>query len=254
MLFPRVSKEEFQRNITETPDVTPPWFPVLESVPDRQAHPGFFPVRAHVLDNDSWMRTRFALTRIECSVNGVELPVSPAAWAGGQVFRAQLPANLVGEVSWRYVATDEHGNTGSPAWHSYSASVTNPYQVPYGIATAGLAGGPPQLRALSVPLSASVFYLALSSGAPTATPSVIVIGSQSLNPGLMIPGLLYLQVFGTQLLLASGSLGSGGDHVLSLPLGQVLPGLSVFAQGFVLDPTAGGQLFASSQGLQIITH
>jgi hypothetical protein len=70
----------------------------------------------------------------------------------------------------------------------------------------------------------------------------------------VLPGLLFLQVFGAQLLLAAGSLGPGGDHVISLPLGSVSPGLSVFGQGFVLDPTAGGQLFASSQGLQIITQ
>jgi hypothetical protein len=255
MLLTRAfGKEEFQRNITQVPDQSAPWFPVLESLADRVAEAGAFPVRAHVLDNDSWMRTRFARTRVELAVGGIALSESPARWAGAQVFRAELPANLFGAVSWRFVATDEHENTGASPWQGYTASFAGTFQVPYGSPTAGLAGGPPALSALSVPMSGSTFHLALANAASPGTPSIIAIGTQALDPGLLLPGLLYLQVFGTQLLAAPGSLGASGAQVLALPLGALPAGLSVFAQGFVFDPTADGQLLASSQGLQIITQ
>lgn len=227
---------------------------MLESVADRAVAPGSFPVRAHVLDNDSWMRTRFAKTRIECTVDDIPLPVSPARWAGAQIFRAELPANLVGQVSWRYVATDEHGNTGASAWQSYSGSTSAAFQMPYGAPTAGLTGGTPLLRALSVPFAASTFHLALTSGASAGTPSLIALATQALDPGVDVPGLLHLQIFGKQLLVATGALGPGGDQVLALPLGQLTPGLSVYAQGFVLDPTASGQILASSGGLHLVTQ
>ena len=105
-----------------------------------------------------------------------------------------------------------------------------------------------------MPFAASTFHLALSCGAAPGTPSILALATQPLDPGVPIPGLLYLQVFGTPLLVVTAALAPSGDHVLALPLGALTPGLSVFAQGFVLDPTAAGELFASSRGLLIVTQ
>jgi hypothetical protein len=66
--------------------------------------------------------------------------------------------------------------------------------------------------------------------------------------------LLLLQVSGQVLGTVSKPLDAGGDALLSASLGLVAPGLTVYVQGFVLDATAGGEVFASSKGLAITTQ
>jgi hypothetical protein len=56
------------------------------------------------------------------------------------------------------------------------------------------------------------------------------------------------------LAIHSTALDAGGDAVLSAPLGPLPAGVSAFAQGFVLDATASGELFASSKGLAVTTQ
>jgi hypothetical protein len=156
-------------------------------------------------------------------------------------------------VEWRFAATDLHGNTGVSAWKAF-ASTAPAFASPYGVATAGLAGGAPELAAKSVPFAGTTLHLALVSGAPSDTPALIAVGSQALSPGVALPGLLLLQIGGVPLGVHSTGLDAGGAALLSAPLGAIPAGATVYAQGFVLDPTAGGHAFASSRGLALTTQ
>jgi hypothetical protein len=75
-----------------------------------------------------------------------------------------------------------------------------------------------------------------------------------LQPGVQVPGLLFLQVIGQILVLETLALDGAGDAMVSAPLGPLQPGLTAYAQGFVLDATAAGEAFASSKGLAITTQ
>jgi hypothetical protein len=54
--------------------------------------------------------------------------------------------------------------------------------------------------------------------------------------------------------VAPTSLDADGAALLSAPLGAIPAGATAYAQGFVLDPTAAGHAFASSQGLALTTQ
>ncbi|MEM7308275.1 MAG: hypothetical protein AAF682_16465, partial [Planctomycetota bacterium] len=170
----------------------------------------------------------------------------------GQIFRGELPGNLVGSVSYGFTSSDEYGNTGSSSNDSYTGSYGPSFQTVYGSGTSGAAGGEPTLTALSVPFSESTLFLALSSGAGEGTTAIIGLGTASA-PSLPIPGLLLLNITGTPLLIAEGALDGNGDFVVGVELPVVSPGSQVFAQGFVAD-TAGGDFFASSKGLDLVSQ
>jgi hypothetical protein len=245
----------FYRNVTEAPDVTPPRVPLVEALGDAAAVAGERRVRAHVLDDASPDLVRFSSVGVDLAVDGVALPDVTARWGGGQVFGAPLPANLVGQVEYRFVAEDHRGNEGASAWQTYTGSTAAAFQVPYGVATVGSTGGAPDLRALSAPLGGTTLHLALASGAPAGTAAIVGIGTAPLDPGVPVPGLLFLQIAGVPLATAALQLDGGGEAVSSLALPASLPsGVTVFAQGFVLDPTPAGELLASSRGLALTTQ
>ncbi len=246
--------EHLLLNQVDAPDTDPARIPRVEDVPDRTTAPAAVPVRAQVYDNAPHYITAYNPTRVELAVDGVALPPISAFSSRGQIFRAELPGNLLGQVTYRFVSRDQSGNEGSSAELAYVSTSSMPFQVLYGTATAGLAGGPPSIRALSVPFAQSMLHLAVSSNASPGTPAVIGVGTLPLNPGVHLPGLLFLQVTGQVLAVVPKSLDSGGDAVLSALLGPVPPGLTAYAQGFVLDPTGAGEVFASSKGLAITTQ
>jgi hypothetical protein len=241
-------------NQTDVPDTHAPRVPAVEDLADRTSSGTSVPVRAQVYDNAPHYITAYNPTRAELKVDGVVLPPVIAQSSRGQIFRAELPGNLAGQVSYRFVSEDESGNAGVSTELAYASNPPAPFQVSYGTATVGLTGGAPILRALSVPFAQSTLHVALSSNAPPGTPAVIGVGTLSLNPGLHLPGLLLLQVAGQVLATVSKPLDAGGDTLLSAPLGPLPPGLTAYMQGFVLDGTAGGEAFASSKGLLITTQ
>ncbi|MEM7310069.1 MAG: hypothetical protein AAF682_25560, partial [Planctomycetota bacterium] len=168
----------------------------------------------------------------------------------GQIFRGELPGNLVGSVSYGFTSSDEYGNTGSSSNDSYTGSYGPSFQAVYGTGTSGAAGGEPSLTALSVPFAGSDLFLALSSGASGGTTAIITVGSASA-PSIPIPGLLVLNVGGIELVTVSSTLDANGDLVISGEIPSSTPaGLHLYAQGFVLD-NAGGDAFASSKGLDL---
>jgi len=211
-------------------------------------------VRVQVYDNTAYYTTWYNPTVMNVSVNGINLPALKAQSSQGQIFRGKLPGNLVGAVGYRFTSSDEYGNTGTSATKNYTGSYGPAFATPYSTGTVGLSGGEPQFAALSVPFSNSTMYLSVSSGAAPGTTALIGIGTVQIPTGLSIPGLLFLNIGGTPLLTATTSLDTNGDAVIAVPVPTVPSGVHVFGQGFVLDPTAGGHIFASSKGLDIVTQ
>jgi hypothetical protein len=246
--------ETFLRNTTEVADVHAPLLPLVEALGNQTASAIGDPVRAYVYDNTPDYITIFNPTVLAASVDGIALPAIPARASMGQVFRAVLPGNLVGLVSYRFVSEDRYQNSGSSASVNLTGSYGPSFATSYNSGTAGLAGGVPALAALSVPFSNSTFYLAVQSNAPAGTTAVIALGTTKVPGGTLIPGLFLLSIGGTPLFSTSGPLDAGGDFAVALKLKTIPAGVHVFAQGFVLDPTAGGEVFASSQGLEIVTQ
>lgn len=241
-------------NQTDVADAHAPRLTKVEDLAGGAAAAAPRAVRALVYDNAPHYVTVHNATHVSLAVDGVTLPSLPARSSGAQVFRAELPGNLVGQVSYRFVSTDAAGNAGASAEHAYVASPPSAFQLSYGTATTGLGGGAPLLRAPSVPFAHTTLHPALSSNAPSGTLAVIGVGTLPLAPGVHVPGLLYLQVTGQVLAAVPKALDAGGDAVLSAQLGALPGGLTVCAQGFVLDPTAAGEAFASSQGLAVTTQ
>jgi len=241
-------------NTTQVPDTHPPYLPKIESLASATAAAADRPVRAHVYDNAPYYITWYNPTTLRVTVDGVALPPIPAMSSAGQVFRALLPGNLVGSIGYRFESADEYGNTGSSSTVNLVGSYGGAFASKYGQATNGGTGGKPGFDALSVPFAGSRCYLALDSNAAPGTATVIAIGTQSL-PGVTVPGLMLLNIGGTPLVIANGQLDASGTTVLGVPVpAPVAPGSKVFAQGFVLDPTPTGDLFASSKGLELTTQ
>jgi hypothetical protein len=246
--------DAFLRNVTQVPDTSAPSVTHPEAVSDRAAAAGILPVRTYVYDNAPDYLTWHNQTHLQLVVAGLLLPEIPARCSGGQVFRGELPANLVGTVFYRFASADEHGNTGVSVVQTYDASYAPTFQTSYGAGTTGAVGGEPLLEALSVPFADSTFYLGLSSSVSPGTQAIVAIASQPAAPGVDLPGLLLLNLAGTPLLVEPLNLGFNGGGVLALPLGPIPAGVHVYAQGFVLDPTAGGALLASSKGLELVAQ
>jgi hypothetical protein len=206
----------------------------------------------HVYDNAPYYITWYNPTVMNASVDGVSLPTLAAKSSAGQVFRGELPGNLVGGVSYSFTSQDEYGNTGSSTAANVVGAYVPVFQTAYGTSTSGLTGGVPALRSLSVPFAGKTVYLALSSNAAPSTAAIIAVATTSL-PATAIPGLLTLNIAGTALVVVNSNLDANGDLVLAGELPATAPaGVHLFCQGWVLDATAGGEMFASSRGLDLV--
>ncbi len=225
----------FLRNTTQTPDTTPPYIPRVEKPRFvNQASP--FPMRAHVYDNAPYYITWYNETWIELSVNGCPLPNIPAVSSGGQLFRAMFPANLIGNVVFRWVSEDEYENRGYSVWTLYLENKQNKAPgPPAGGPTIPAPSATPILNALSVAYAGAPFYMAARHEAIGA-PYAVVLSTED----------------GSVLTTLCGTLGEGGQSLVSLgDLPADLPAASqAFARLFVLGPAG----VLSSEPLRILTH
>ena len=243
------------RNVTQVRDMHGPYLPKVEALGDSIATSGHHPVRVQVYDNAPYYVTWYNDTSLAATVDGVSLPPIEARSSGGQVFRAELPANLVGAVSYHFLSEDEYGNGGSSATVSFNGTTGLPFASKYGQATAGLlAGTPPTISALSVPFGLSTLYLSGHSDAPPGTAGFLVVAATKLAPPLAIPGLLLANVGPPLLLLKLVTTDSNGDAVVPIALPAVTPGIVFYAQYFALDSTAAGDLLSASKGLELVTQ
>ena len=241
----------FLENISENDDVHAPYLPNIETLADRTASVGMVPARVHVYDNAPYYITYFNDTLIDVEVNGVNFPSAVAKSSGGQVFRGEIPANLVGTVSYSFTSNDDYGNTGTSAAASYNATSTLNYANVFGAGTNGSLGEP-TIAALSVPFAGSSLYLATGNAA-AAKPYVLFITDAALPVPVSIGAFVTLNITGNTLLLAGGTTDAEGNGLMEIPVGLgTPPGFQAYAQFFVQDGTT--QLFASSKGLEIISQ
>ena len=239
-------------NVTQVTDVTAPYIPRVEALPDVSASAEVRVQRAQVYDNTPYYLTWRNPTAVELSVDGVALGAVPARTSYGQIFRAELPGNLVGQVEALWRSEDPYGNVGTAApegWTATTGSATLPFA--YGVGSANLAGLTPTLEALSIPFPGSTLYLVGEGAALTS--ALLVIADQSL-PSTPVPGLGTLNVAGNVLLLLQGGTDADGRFVASIQVpGDLTPGGSVFAQFGTFDG-AGGSLLATSTGLEVVVQ
>ena len=105
-------------NVTQVADTHAPRV-VLEQVSGPACGEGPVAVRAAVYDNASWEWMRYNTTEIEFLPQGGSLQTAPMSFAGGQLWRGELPAAGPGTIHYRVRSTDRVGNAGVSATLSY---------------------------------------------------------------------------------------------------------------------------------------
>jgi len=221
----------------DVPDTHAPEIPLVESVSTPTAFAGVLPVRAQVYDNAPYYVAYFTDTVLSATVDGVQLPVFAMKSSGGQIFRGELPGNLVGGVQYRVFANDEYGNSGASAVQGFAA--TGDTGALYGTAS---SGGTASIASLTETHAGMTSYLH-GTGAAAASVFVGVSGS-SLAP-TAVPGLpnLVLNVAPPLIALANGT----GEALLAGPIPPGTTGAALFAQTVTFD----GATFESSRGLAL---
>ncbi|MHC4377121.1 MAG: FG-GAP repeat domain-containing protein [Planctomycetota bacterium] len=239
-------------NVTQIADVTPPYIPRVESLSDASASAEPRVQRAQVYDNTPYYLTWRNSTAVELSVDGIALGELTARTSYGQIFRAELPGNLVGQVEALWRSEDPHGNVGTAVpelWTATPGAATLPFA--YGTGSANASGVTPTLSALSMPFPGSTLFL-VGEGTPS-TPALLVIADLAL-PATPIPGLGTLNVGGNVLLLLQGNTDASGRFLASVGVpADLVPGGAVFAQFGTFDG-AGIDLLATSAGLEVVVQ
>jgi hypothetical protein len=233
-------------NVTGVPDSTRPRVPLVESVAGGPAAAGALRVRAHVYDNAPYYTVWYDEVWIAATVDGIALSSFPMRSSGGQVFRGELPAHLVGAVSYRVRAADGMDNVGQSQPHAYVA--TGDAGVSYGTESAATGAAPPDLRALSEARSGMPLFLA-GEGLPLA-PVFLGVSAAPFGPAA-VPGLanLVLNVDpGALLGVVQTASDQAGTTLFVLPLPGGPAGVQLFAQYVELAPSG---TFGGSQGLQL---
>jgi len=171
--------------------------------------------------------------------------------SGGQVFRGEIPGNLVGNVSYSFTSSDDHGNTGASAASAYTATTALTFANVFGTGTNGSLGEP-TIAALSVPFAGADLYLN-TGNVPAGTPFILFIGDVGLPVPFTLGNYVTLNVAGNTLLLTQGLADSEGNGLVRIPVGPgTTPGFHAYAQFFTQKGTT--QIFASSKGLELISQ
>jgi hypothetical protein len=250
-----VAEDQFTANQTfkntlQVVDIHAPYIPRTENPGNQTAAAAKLPVRAQVYDNESYYVTWYNPTTVSLVVDGFNLPAIKAMSSQGQIFRAELPGNLVGSVSATWSSTDKYGNTGNATPFGYVGSTGLNYFAGYGASTLATNGSAPTIAGLSVPFAGTTAYLGLQ-GAASAAYFYYLTDTQTAP--LALPGLALLNVSGSILLNLNGNLDANGKAVLALPVGASVPaGLTLYQQLFTLN--GASDLLASSLGYSITTQ
>jgi hypothetical protein len=242
--------DTFLRNTTEVPDGHGPSIPMLEQLADAVPIAGERTVRAHVYDNAPYYITWYNPTWLLVEVDGVALPEKRMQSSAGQLFRGALEANLLGTVVYRVRSEDEHGNAGFSAALSYDAS-GGPAGTLYGAKTPG-SFGPPTLRALSLPLAGEMLYIA-AGNMPAGTACFISLSTGKAPSSIDLGSGFLLQLALPPILVAPATADGDGYALLFGQLPADIAGMNLFSEVVSLDG-AGGNVFATSQGLELAVH
>ena len=120
------ARNVYLENTGNVPDTHAPYIPNTEQAPNRAAGPSPTVIRAQVYDNAPVYITKYNATEVEYTVNGGAPQTVDAIWSGGQIFRAELPGNLVGNICYRWISADEYGNTGQSTQRCFTATGGGP--------------------------------------------------------------------------------------------------------------------------------
>jgi hypothetical protein len=258
-----VGEDSFQANrlylnINNTPDTHAPYIPNVEGVTGEDVTTLTTDVvRAQVYDNAPYYITWYNPTHLEVTVDGFDLPPIPMRSSAGQIFRGEIPGNLVGDVTYRVVSADEYGNTGFSAVTPYTNTTSlATWSSVYGSGLPSPNNAVPGIQSLSVAFGGGTMHVGLDN---MAAGDVWYLGmSLSTLPGVDVTDLALVNI-GSTLLTLSGLANASGEAVIPLPLPDFVPaGLPLYFQAFTLDlgvlGGAPGYLFSSSQGLAVVTQ
>lgn len=232
-------------NNTAANDVFAPRVVNLETIGNGGATSGWHVVRVHVNDNSSYYTQWYAPTWLELTVDGIRLPDTRMQSSQGQVFRARIPKNLLGAVSYKVRSSDEHANTTTTAAKNYNSTGAAVGTL-YGTSTNGPSGAP-TIRALSLPLVDQPLFL-VGENVPAATAGFIAFSIQQASPALNLGSGLLSNLGFPLLAVLSRSADSSGKAVIGVTLPVGFAGLALNAEYIALAGTAGN-VFASSRGL-----
>jgi len=255
-----VANDARQRNVylentDGTPDSHPPYLPNLEQAPSRAASASApTVVRVHVYDNAPYYITWYNPTWLEVSVDGGAPAIVPMVSSAGQVFRGEIPGDLVGRVEYRAVSEDEYGNQGASAARSFrgcaianfcssTPNSTGEAAVMSSNAECAVADDELTLFAGPVPNQPGIFFFSAGQAAGGAGlpfgNGLRCVGNPA-NPIIRLPVTL------------------ARDNVLTLavdfssPAGsRIAPRTTWHFQAWFRDPAAGGAFFDLSDGLTV---
>ncbi len=114
--------EWYLQNTTTANDTFPANIPTIEQAPNRMAGAAPTVVRAAVHDNAAYYNAWYNSTHVDVTVNGGPVTSYPARTMQGDLFRAEIPGNLVGTICYRFVTADQYGNTGTSVQRCYTAT------------------------------------------------------------------------------------------------------------------------------------
>jgi len=109
------------KNVSQIADARAPYLPNLEQAPDRTPSAVPTAVRVQVYDNAAWNVTQFNTAWLEYRVNGGAVQTVPMVYAGGNLFRGEIPGNLNGLISYQAKSGDRYGNVGASVVRSYNS-------------------------------------------------------------------------------------------------------------------------------------
>lgn len=250
-----VAAENFGQNMllintTDIPDTTVPTITRLETV---ALSVGTAPNVVHGMVNDNVPAylTRTFDVSVPFFVDGCRLGAAAATWSGSELFRAELPGNLVGNVSYGMTAVDMLGNIGTSSFVNTTASGPA-FTASYGSASPSSIGDP-EVVAMSVPYAGETLYL-VGRNAQPGEAGILLLAPQTIAPAFVAPGNFTLNVGGPFFhWIELGTVDANGCLVADIQLpANLVAGQTSYAQ-FI---TTGGttQTFACSKGLSIVSQ
>ena len=245
---------KFLRNITNIPDTHAPYIPNVEDPGPQTAGTAAVPVRAQVYDNTPYYITWYNPTQVNMTVDGYDIGSVGARTSQGNIFRAEVPGNLVGVVDLEWQSEDEYGNTGTSSTVSYAGTTGLGFTADFGPSTnSTVTGVAPEVDILSVPFAGTTLYYGIQGASSTAY--LLATASDQIVGGLPLPGLLLANITGTVYSQVSGVLDSAGQKTFAVPLATTLTsGVTVYLQGFTFEGATNGDLLVSSRGVSLTTQ
>ncbi len=184
-------------NVGQFPDTYAALLPHLEQAPHRAPSSVPTVVRVHIYDNVSWDVLRYNTTSLEWQLNGGVFSSAPMTFAGGQLFRGEIPGTLVGTIGYRVSTVDEHGNVGTSTTRTYISdnSTCTGSIASYCTPKVSSLGCVPSMASLGAPslVTASAF-LVIASQVNGGQNGVVFFGTTGQNNAPFFGGTLCVGV------------------------------------------------------------